>query len=65
MPWVHTKKIQQNITKQTPIIGQHDSHSQFCLFLYNRLTLTVYNLTVWHWHSEIGTVVGQTKHLVN
>ena len=37
----HWYKIQQNKTKQTPIIGQHDSHSWFCLFLYNRLTLTV------------------------
>ena len=35
------RKFNTNITKQTPIIGQHDSHSQFCFFLYNRLTLTV------------------------
>ena len=37
----HWYKIQQNKTKQTPIIGQHGSCFQFCLFLYNRLTLTV------------------------
>ena len=30
-----------NKTKQTSIIRQHDSRSWFCLFLYNRLTLTV------------------------
>ena len=30
-----------NKTKQTSIIGLHDSHSQFLLYPCNRLTLTV------------------------
>ena len=62
IPCHEYRKFNKNITKWTLMIGQDDSCSWFCLFLYNRLTPTVYNLTVWHWHSKI-TIVEQTKHL--
>ena len=42
-------KFNMNKTKQTSIIGLRDSHSQFLLFPYNRLTLTVlapYSMTL-------------------
>ena len=61
IPCHEYREFNKNITKWTLIIG-HDSCSWFCLFLYNRLTPTVYNLTVWHWHSKI-TIAEQTKHL--